>query len=216
MSIDEGPVPPAPPPLVRSADPVLVEAGRPVADPATTESHGRRRSSTTRNVVEWILIAGGALLVAFVIKTFLLQAFYIHSLSMYPTLKVNDRVLVNKLSYDLHPVHRGDIVVFKSPPGESVETKDLIKRVIGLPGETVESSNGHILINGKVLNEPYLQPDILTGPVDKTVVAPGHYWVMGDNRPNSKDSRFFGTIPKSLIIGRAFIRVWPVSALNLL
>jgi signal peptidase I len=197
-------------------DPVLAEAGRPVVVPAAPEDDGRRSRSTVRNVVEWVAIAGGALLVAFVIKTFLLQAFYIPSLSMYPTLKVNDRVLVNKLSYDLHPVHRGDMVVFRSPPNEGSATKDLIKRVIGLPGETVESRDGHILINGKVLNEPYLQPDITTGPVDKTVVAPGHYWVMGDNRPNSRDSRFFGTIPKSLIIGRAFVRVWPVSAFNLL
>jgi signal peptidase I len=196
-------------------DPVLAEAGRPVTTTAPEVDDGSK-PSTLRNVAEWVVIAGGALLVAFVIKTFLLQAFYIPSLSMYPTLKVNDRVLVNKISYDLHPVHRGDMVVFRSPPNEGSETKDLIKRVIGLPGETVESRDGHILINGKVLNEPYLGPDVTTGPVDKTVVAPGHYWVMGDNRPNSRDSRFFGTIPKSLIIGRAFVRVWPVTALNLL
>ena len=197
-------------------DPVLAEAGNPVPADDGPHEDAPAKSSTVRNVLEWVVIAGGALLVAFVIKTFLLQAFYIPSLSMAPTLKINDRVLVNKLSYDLHPVHRGDIIVFTSPPGESATTKDLIKRVIGLPGETVESANGHILINGKVLNEPYIQPDILTGPVEKTVVPPGHYWVMGDNRPNSRDSRFFGTIPKSLIIGRAFVRVWPVSAFNLL
>ncbi|HEX3621790.1 MAG TPA: signal peptidase I [Acidimicrobiales bacterium] len=197
-------------------DPVLAEAGRPVETTASPPPEPERKASTLRNVAEWVLIAGGALLVAFVIKTFLLQAFYIPSLSMYPTLKVNDRVLVNKISYDLHPVHRGDMIVFHSPPNEGSTTKDLIKRVIGLPGETVESRDGHILINGKVLDEPYLGPDVTTGPVDKTVVAPGHYWVMGDNRPNSRDSRFFGTIPKSLIIGRAFLRVWPVNAINLL
>jgi len=191
-------------------DPVLAEAARPAGAGTVTADEHASKSSTFRNVAEWVLIAGGALLVAFVIKTFLLQAFYIPSLSMYPTLKVNDRVLVNKLSYDLHPVHRGDMIVFHSPPNEGSETKDLIKRVIGLPGETVESRDGHILINGKVLNEPYLGPDVTTGPVDKTVVPPGHYWVMGDNRPNSRDSRYFGTIPKSLIIGRAFVRVWPV------
>ncbi len=197
-------------------DPVLAEAGRPAVDPDSTEDKRASKPSTLRNVAEWVIIAGGALLVAFVIKTFLLQAFYIPSLSMYPTLKVNDRVLVNKVSYDLHPVHRGDLIVFHSPPNEGSTTKDLIKRVIGLPGETVESRDGHILINGKVLNEPYLGPDVTTGPVDKTVIAPGHYWVMGDNRPNSRDSRFFGTIPKSLIIGRAFVRVWPVTDLGLL
>lgn len=197
-------------------DPVLAEAARPAAVSTVPEPPGKAKSSGVRNVVEWVVIAGGALLVAFVIKTFLLQAFYIPSLSMAPTLKINDRVLVNKLSYDLHPVHRGDVVVFASPPNEGSATKDLIKRVIGLPGETVESRDGHILINGQVLKEPYLGPDVVTGPLEKITVTPGHYWVMGDNRPNSRDSRFFGTIPKSLIIGRAFVRVWPVTAFNLL
>lgn len=195
-------------------DPVLSEAAN-EPPTATVERQGKPKPSALRNVVEWIVIAGGALLVAFVIKTFLLQAFYIPSLSMAPTLKVNDRVLVNKLSYDLHDVHRGDVIVFQSPPEESSETKDLIKRVIGLPGDTVESNDGHIVINGQALKEPYLH-DVFTGPVEKTTIGPDHYWVMGDNRTNSRDSRFFGAIPKSLIIGRAFVRVWPVTALDLL
>jgi signal peptidase I len=198
-------------------DPVLSEAAR-GARPAAVEPEPEERTKPTglRNVAEWVLIAGGALLVAFVIKTFLLQAFYIPSLSMAPTLKVNDRVLVNKLSYDLHDVHRGDLIVFESPPNEGSQTKDLIKRVIGLPGETVESQNGHILINGQVLEEPYLGPDVTTGPLEKVTVPSEHLWVMGDNRPNSRDSRFFGAIPESLVIGRAFIRVWPVTAIGLL
>src|SRR4051794_3811174 len=187
-------------------DPVLAEAGRPASETDLPEVEHKAKPSTLRNAVEWVVIAGGALLVAFVIKTFLLQAFYIPSLSMAPTLKVNDRVLVNKLSYDLHDVHRGDLIVFESPPNEGSQTKDLIKRVIGLPGETVESQNGHILINGQVLEEPYLGPDVTTGPLEKITVPPEHLWVMGDNRPNSRDSRFFGAIPESLVIGRAFIR----------
>ena len=195
-------------------DPVLSEANRPPEGDAPVEVEAK--PSGVRNVVEWVVIAGGALLVAFVIKTFLLQAFYIPSLSMAPTLKINDRVLVNKLSYDLHDVHRGDVVVFESPPNEGAATKDLIKRVIGLPGETVESRDGHIVINGRVLNEPYLGPDVVTGPLEKITVPPHHLWVMGDNRPNSRDSRFFGAIPESLIIGRAFVRVWPVTAIGLL
>ena len=197
-------------------DPVLSEAarGRPVS--VEPEPEEKTKPTGLRNVAEWVLIAGGALLVAFVIKTFLLQAFYIPSLSMAPTLKVNDRVLVNKLSYDLHDVHRGDLVVFESPPNEGSQTKDLIKRVIGLPGETVESRDGQILINGQVLEEPYLGPDVTTGPLEKITVPAEHLWVMGDNRPNSRDSRFFGAIPESLVIGRAFIRVWPVTAIGLL
>ena len=208
-------------------DPVLSEAARPVEvrEPVEVES----KPSGLRNIVEWVVIAGGALLVAFIIKTFLLQAFYIPSLSMAPTLKVNDRVLVNKLSYDLHDVNRGDLVVFENPGDEGTTTKDLIKRVIGLPGETVEARDGRILINGQVLDEPYLERDIETrgaicntetkpgcqGP-DKIVVPEDQYFVMGDNRANSRDSRIFGAIPESLIIGRAVVRGWPVTALGLL
>jgi len=196
-------------------DPVLREAGRPVGLAVEQEEEPDRQSGL-RNVLEWIFILGGALLVAFVIKTFLLQAFYIPSLSMAPTLQINDRVLVNKVSYDLHDVHRGDLVVFKSPPNEGSETKDLIKRVIGLPGETVESREGRMMVNGQVLDEPYLDTDVVTGPLEKVTIPPNHVWVMGDNRSNSRDSRFFGAIPESLIIGRAFVRVWPVTAIGLL
>ena len=196
-------------------DPVLREAGRPVGVTEEREVEDTKPSGL-RNVVEWIVIAGGALLVAFVIKTFLLQAFYIPSLSMAPTLKINDRVLVNKLSYDLHDVNRGDLVVFESPPNEGSETKDLIKRVIGLPGETVESRDGRMVVNGEVLDEPYLDAGVVTGPLEKVTIPADHVWVMGDNRANSRDSRFFGAIPESLIIGRAFVRVWPVTALGLL
>ena len=195
-------------------DPVLSEAARPVT--LETEPEEREKTSGVRNIVEWVVIAGGALLVAFIIKTFLLQAFYIPSLSMAPTLQINDRVLVNKLSYDLHDVNRGDLVVFESPPNEGSETKDLIKRVIALPGETVESRDGDILINGQVLEEPYLDRGVTTGALDKITVPPDHLWVMGDNRANSRDSRFFGAIPESLVIGRAFVRVWPITDIGLL
>jgi signal peptidase I len=180
-------------------------------------SEARRRSSPLRGALEWVLILLGAVAVAFVIKTFLFQAFYIPSVSMEPTLKVKDRVIVNKLSYDFHDVHRGDIIVFKSPPGEDTGTvKDLIKRVIGLPGETVEAHDGHILIDGRPLTEPYLHDGVTTGQIEPHKVPPGHVWVMGDNRPNSKDSRYFGAINEDLIVGRAFIRVWPIPKLSLL
>ena len=208
-------------------DQVLSEAARPVG--VTEAPTAPEKPSGFRNAMEWVVIAGGALLVAFVVKTFLLQAFYIPSLSMAPTLKENDRVLVNKLSYDLHDVNRGDVVVFESPPNEGSATKDLIKRVIGLPGETVEARDGQVVINGRVLDEPYLERDVQTrGPVcqvetlpgcqgpDKIVVPADTYFVMGDNRANSRDSRFVGAIPDDLIIGRAFVKVWPVTAIGLL
>jgi signal peptidase I len=176
-----------------------------------------KKASAVRSAIEWVVILLGALLVAFVVKTFLLQAFYIPSASMEPTLMIGDRVLVNKLSYDFHDVHRGDIVVFKSPKGEtSPDVKDLIKRVIGLPGETVEVREGHVVINGRPLTEPYVPTGITAGAVEPRKIPAGQIWVMGDNRPNSKDSRFFGPIDENLIVGRAFVRVWPLSALGFL
>jgi signal peptidase I len=209
-----------------------------VSNPATSdlpisEEAGRRRTgqppeavrpapskdrSGWRNGFEWVVIIVVALLVALAIKTFLFQAFYIPSESMEPTLKPGDRVLVNKLSYQLHPIHRGDIVVFKRPPGEAGDPtiKDLIKRVIGLPGDTIEQRNGRVFINNRELDEPYLPPDTITTTLPSHVVAPGQYFVMGDNRINSKDSRFIGAIPGSLIVGRAFVRVWPLSSVGLL
>ncbi len=207
---------------VTDTGPLSEEEDRAPAD----DEQDEKRKPFWRELPVLVVIAFAA---ALLIKTFLLQAFYIPSLSMAPTLKVNDRVLVNKLSYDLHDVHRGDLVVFENPGDEGTTTKDLIKRVVGLPGETVEARDGKVLINGQILDEPYLQRDIETrgaichtetkpgcqGP-DKIVVPEDQYFVMGDNRANSRDSRFIGAIPGDRIIGRAFIRVWPITEIGLL
>ncbi len=157
-------------------------------------------------------------------KIFLLQAFYIPSDSMYPTLKEGDRVLVNKLSYKLHDVNRGDIVVFERPPEETAtDIPDLIKRVVGLPGEQIVIESGHVYVDGSLLDEPYL-PDGVTTTTDNApykctredpcVVPEGDVWVMGDNRNDSKDSRYFGPIEESSIVGRAFVIVWPLTRLS--
>jgi signal peptidase I len=170
--------------------------------------------------LEWALLIASALIIALLIKTFLFQAFYIPSDSMVPTLKTNDRVIVNRLSYHLHAVHRGDIVVFKSPPNVDPSVKDLVKRVIALPNETVEGrSDGHIYINGKILNEPYLPKGESPGPGFASIKVPADsYWVMGDNRANSRDSRFFPShfIRKKDIVGRVFLRIWPLNRLAIL
>ncbi len=184
-----------------------------------------------RLVVEWAAVIVGAFVVALMIKSFLLQPFYIPSSSMEPTLRPDDRVLVNKLSYDLHEVNRGDIIVFERPPNEpSEEIKDLIKRVIGLPNETVQgTADGHILIDGHLLEEPYL-PDGVTSvdigwvegcanpptETDRCTIPPGHLWVMGDNRGSSRDSRYFGPISEDLVVGRAFLQVWPATDIEFL
>jgi signal peptidase I len=187
---------------------------------------GRR---TRRTIIEWAILIGSALLIAILIKTFLFQAFYIPSESMKPTLNVGDRVLVNKVSYRLHDVNRGDIVVFTTPPkakDANNEIKDLVKRVIALPGESFSTHDGGVYINGRPLKEPYLQRGVQTcapntgasgcGDVPATKIPSGDILVLGDNRPASKDSRFFGPIKESSIVGRVFVRIWPLNDLGLL
>jgi len=187
----------------------------------------RQRDSTARTIVEWVVIIAGAVVLALVIKAFLLQAFYIPSKSMDPTLEVGDRVLVNKLSYHLHDVNRGDIVVFERLEGSQADgINDLIKRVVGLPGETIVIKDNKVFIDGTELSEPYLVPGTPTtnGPlppytctVDSPCKVPDKsVWVMGDNRTDSQDSRYFGPVPESKIVGRAFFRVWPLGRIGFL
>ncbi|MHB1930231.1 MAG: signal peptidase I, partial [Acidimicrobiales bacterium] len=130
--------------------------------PAAGASHRRRRRG--RGLVEWVAIIVLALLAAFVIKTWVLQAFVIPSGSMEPTIQPGDRVLVDKLAYDFHPVHRGDIIVFRKPAADtqSGDINDLIKRVIGLPGETLQSGpNGEILVDGRPIRQPWIAASVI-------------------------------------------------------
>jgi signal peptidase I len=195
-----------------------------MTDTTTTEAdagapdRSRARRSIRRNV-EWVVIIAVAILSALLVKTFLIEAFYIPSGSMEPTLKIGDRVLVNKLSYKLHDVHRGDVIVFERPPNVAGEPKikDFIKRVVGLPGETIETRGDEVYVNGEKLNEKYLPNGTKTIPsIEKHKIGTDHYWVMGDNRTNSSDSRFFGEIAEKTIIGRAFVQVWPPFKFELL
>jgi signal peptidase I len=156
-----------------------------------------------------------ALLVAFVVRTFVLAHFVVEGSSMYSTLETGDRVFVNKLSYRLHDPNRGDVVVLHQITGAS--ERDLIKRVIGLPGETVEVRNCNVLIDGRVLNEPYLDPEVVT-PTDcggdyspNGPVPEDHVFVLGDNRGGSQDSRVIGPISEDDLVGRAFVVFWPQS-----
>lgn len=166
-------------------------------------------------MIEWVAVLAVAVIAAVLIRAFVFEPFFIPSGSMEPTLKVNDRVLVNKLSYDLHSIHRGDVVVFKKPPKDFTPgIKDLIKRVIGLPGETISGQDGAVFINGRRLKEPWLPKGVTTAPFPAVHVPKGDYFVMGDNRGDSADSRVIGPISGDLIVGRAFIRVWPISRIG--
>ena len=167
-------------------------------------------SSATRNALEWAVVLVGAVLVALLLRASLFQAFWIPSESMETTLLTNDRVLVNKVSYRLHDIHRGDVIVFARPDQEPGEIRDLIKRVIALPGEKVEARDNAIYINEQRLDEPYLDEGIVTGDFGPTVVPEGEVFVMGDNRGDSYDSRWFGTVSEERVVGRAFVLFWPV------
>ena len=175
-----------------------------------------------------------ALVAAWALKAHVAQAYHIPSGSMEPQLEIGDRVFVSRLAYRMHDPRRGDIIVFDAPPeadgdggnGGGVggflsealqgvglrrpDESELIKRVIGLPGEVIEARNGHVLINGRQLVEPYLPDGVLTADFGPVTVPAEHVFVLGDNRGSSADSRFaLGPVPEDRIVGRAIARVWP-------
>jgi signal peptidase I len=202
-----------------------------------TSGRATRRSGSRGKrpwYVEVSVLVVVAVVLALLIKTFLVQAFYIPSPSMHPTLVENDRVLVNRLVYRFHPPRRGDVIVFENPhPKPSHQNpftafvhwlgqglgiaqggrdKDFIKRVIGLPGDTVEIHQGAVFVNGVALKEPYLSPIKERGSFGPYLVPSGSLFVMGDNRTDSDDSRgSLGYIPIDRVVGRAFVIVWPPS-----
>ncbi|MDZ4827352.1 MAG: signal peptidase I [Actinomycetota bacterium] len=186
--------------------------------PPTSGPRKSRRGA--KQAIEWVLLIVGAIGIALVIKMFLFQAFYIPSESMVPTLKKNDRILVNKLSYRMHDVNRGDIIVFKAPAGRTDGIEDLVKRVIGLPGETVSFRDNRVYIDGEPLDEGYLPegtPTVQRCTLGESIeIPPDSYFMMGDNRTASEDSRCFGPIPEGDIVGRAFVRILPVTRIGFL
>jgi signal peptidase I len=184
---------------------------------------------------ETVVLVALAVLLAVVFKTFLVAAFYIPSGSMESTLNISDRVLVEKVSYRFGDIEHGDVVVFVhdepglEAPGPSnpvagffsslgqaigvvpPSDRDFIKRVIGLPGDTINCQGGVVYRNGKPVTEPYLDPGTKTESCTRTRVLQGQLFVMGDNRQNSQDSRVFGPIEQSDVVGRAFVRIWPLN-----
>jgi signal peptidase I len=169
-----------------------------------------------------VLAAAG--LITFVLRSYVVEPFYVPSGSMETTLHGcpgcnDDYLLVDKLSYRLHDIHHGDVVVFTKPPGLSAPDNVLVKRVIATGGERIALRGGKVFVNDKQIDEPYLNPacggttNPETQPAEVTVPK-GDVWVMGDNRCDSQDSRSFGPIKDSTVIGRAFVVVWPLSRLH--
>ena len=159
-----------------------------------------------------------AAVLSFLIITFVVQAFYIPTGSMEPTLQVGDRILVAKFAYRFRDVRRGDVIVFRYPLASS---KDFVKRVVALAGETVELREGLVLIDGRPLSERYPTPlgggdRACTSTYGPQRVPEGHLFVLGDNRCNSEDSRFFGFVPERNVIGRALVIYWPPDRVGLI
>lgn len=174
------------------------------------------RQSPAFRLLEWILIVAAAIGTAMLIRTYVAQTFFIPTASMSPTLRIDDRIAIDKLSYRIRDPRRGEIVVFRGPERTQLAGIDLVKRIVALPGEKVSSANGRILVDGEPIDEPYLPK----GAAGRNVaflpfeVPAGKYFLMGDNRMVSNDSRIFGAIDRDDIIGRAMIRIWPISRLG--
>ena len=176
------------------------------------------KQSFVQGLGDFTKFAGFVLITVIIIRFFIAQPFIVSGASMAPNFASNDYLIVDELSYRFHPPHRGDVVIFHPPIDPS---SYYIKRIIGIPGDHVEVKNGVVTITnteypkGIVLNEPYITPDTLSE--DKTTDVPdGKYFVMGDNRPESYDSRAWGLLPKSNITGRALLRLFPLNEINVL
>lgn len=183
-----------------------------------------RKEGVFTSVIEWV----GVFLIAFavfaLVRTFVVAPFTVPSESMLPTIQVGDNIFAQKVSLELgQPVKRGDIVVFDNPVEHS-DHEILVKRVIAVGGQTVDFRDGAVYVDGEALNEPFVQGESwpLTVQADDLelsfpyTVPDGHVWMMGDNRENSADSRYFGPVPQENLIGVAFFRYWPLNRIGTL
>jgi signal peptidase I len=162
-----------------------------------------------KSVLEWIIIIAVAFLLSLVIRTFVIDTRIVPTGSMLPTIQLDDRLIVDRLFYKFDTIKRGDIIVFRATREMVAEDEDLVKRAIGLPGEKVQIKNGKVFINDRELNEPYIaEPPVYDyGPV---TVPAGSYFMLGDNRNDSKDSHIWGFLDSKLILGRVWVRYWPL------
>ena len=172
----------------------------------------------SRGLRNWLVALVVALVASILVRTYCFESYFIPSGSMEPTLQIGDRVMVDKLSVDFGTINIGDVIVFKSPGavaaacGDTVA--DLVKRVVALPGDTIASVGNRIYVNDHLLKENWSHNEPLGRPIPTTVVPKGDYYVLGDNHPNSCDSRYWGFVPRSSIIGKVFLRYWPLTRLG--
>ncbi|WP_099203168.1 signal peptidase I [Miniphocaeibacter massiliensis] len=173
----------------------------------------KKKKSTGREIFEWIVMICSAIILALIIKTFLLSSTLVSGVSMEPTLETNDKLFVNKVSFLVDNVERGDIVEFHNPNNEG---EDFIKRVIGIEGDIVEIRDNKVYVNGNMLKEDYTSSngETIYYNENRWEIGKGKVFVLGDNRPRSNDSRSFGPISKKSIVGIAFFRYSPLSKIG--
>nr|WP_313731907.1 signal peptidase I [Cohnella nanjingensis] len=171
------------------------------------------RPAWLREVVDWAKAIAIALVIVFLLKTFVFQLSTVKSISMQPTLYEREWLFINKIVYETGHPKRSDVVVLKDPSNDDGKKKFLVKRVIGVPGDTVEARGGQLYLNGELKVEAYTDAAIEDGDFGPVKVSDGHYFVMGDNRHKdaSKDSRTFKEVPEKAIIGRAEFILWPIT-----
>ncbi len=192
---------PYPPDFTLTPEPALLVGGE---EAATVADQPDTVKLFLRELVETIVLS----VVIFLLIRQGIQNYRIESISMEPNFHEGQFVLVNKLAFKLGQPERGDVIVFHNP--ERPE-EDFIKRVIGLPGDSIEFHDSQVFVNGFQLNEPYISAPTIGEEPGPIVVEPDHLFVMGDNRPNSRDSRRFGQLSMDLVVGKAWVRVWPFS-----
>jgi signal peptidase I len=187
-------------------------------DEVPREESNAPRKSRRRTVTEWLIVLVVAVTASFLIRTFVFQTFSIPSDSMNPTLWKGNHIMVDKLSVDFGTINIGDIVVFKAPPDVVTDcgdpVTDLVKRVIGLPGDHLTSVGNTIYVNGKALDQNWSHYTDIGTAIGHVTVPKGQYFMMGDNHADSCDSRTWGTVTRSNIIGKEFLKFWPPSQWN--
>jgi len=202
--------------------------------PDEVEAAPEPAKNRSRALIEWGIVVVVAVVVSLLIRAFVFQTFFIPSGSMEPTLHIGDRILVSKLSVEFGTINRGDILVFRAPPAVKTvcgdDVADLVKRVIGLPGDHLTSVGNTIYYTTapvkkpwnplkapwKAVNQSWTHYEPIGRAIGDITVPKNHYFMMGDNEDNSCDSRFWGTVPRSSIIGKAFFRIWPLSRIGFL
>ena len=181
----------------------------------STEKHSS--STSWRGALEWIATLAVAILIALGIHQFLFRQYVVDGISMVPTLQNGERLLVDRIPYYFGPPKRGDIIVFRAPLQYAPQGQDWVKRVIGLPGDTIQIKNGQLYLNGKLVREPFINgPMLKSRPFGPEKVPPGDLFVMGDNRNVSLDSRIIGPIKISSVIGRVDIVFWPLNQFHVI